>query len=87
MENSYDKEEDILNIQIQDKEYWKSIELPNGIVIDVSKDGSINKIGELYDKGLRDIDSWTYNEEKNKMVKIKNAEIIKQGKRGDYCMI
>jgi len=44
MENSYDKEEDILNIQIQDKEYWKSIELPNGIVIDVSKDGSITSI-------------------------------------------
>lgn len=37
----YDKEEDILGIRIQDKEYWKSIELPNGIVIDISKDGEI----------------------------------------------
>jgi uncharacterized protein YuzE len=44
METLYDKEEDILNIQIQDKEYWKSVELPNGIVIDISKDGSINSI-------------------------------------------
>ncbi len=44
MENWYDKKEDILNIQIQDKEYWKSIELPNGIVIDIAKDGSITSI-------------------------------------------
>ncbi len=41
MECLYDKEEDILNIQIQDSGYWKSIELPNGVVIDVSKDGKI----------------------------------------------
>jgi len=41
MENWYDKEEDILNIEVSDKEYWKSIELPNGVVIDISKDGSI----------------------------------------------
>ena len=41
MEKWYDKEEDVLNIQISNKEYWKSIELPNGIIIDVSKDGSI----------------------------------------------
>ncbi len=38
MENWYDKEEDVLGIHIQDKEYWKSIELPNGIIIDISKD-------------------------------------------------
>ncbi len=37
----YDKEEDILGIRIQDKAYWKSVELPNGIVIDVSKDGEV----------------------------------------------
>ncbi len=37
----YDKEEDILNIQLKEAQYWKSIELPNGIVIDVAKDGSI----------------------------------------------
>ena len=44
MERWYDKEEDILNIELEDKEYWKSIELSNGIVIDVSKDGSIISI-------------------------------------------
>jgi len=37
----YDKEEDILGIRIQDKAYWKSIELPNGIVIDISRDGEV----------------------------------------------
>ncbi len=41
METWYDKEDDILNIQMKDKEYWKSVELPNGVVIDVAKDGSI----------------------------------------------
>jgi uncharacterized protein YuzE len=41
MEQWYDKEEDILGIRLDDKTYWKSIELPNGIVIDVSKEGSI----------------------------------------------
>jgi len=41
MENWYDKEEDILNVQLKEGEYWKSIELANGIVFDVSKDGAI----------------------------------------------
>lgn len=41
MKSSYDKEEDILNVQIQEKGYWKSVELPNGIVIDIAKDGKI----------------------------------------------
>lgn len=41
MESWYDKKEDILNVQIQEKGYWKSVELPNGIVIDVAKDGKI----------------------------------------------
>ena len=27
-----------------DKEYWKSIELPNGVIVDISKDGSITSI-------------------------------------------
>lgn len=40
----YDKEEDILNIELHKGNYWKSIELPNGINIDVSKDGSITGI-------------------------------------------
>lgn len=40
----YDEESDILNLEINDKEYWKSIELPNGIVLDIAKDGSITSI-------------------------------------------
>ena len=40
----YDKEEDILNIELAKKEYWKTIELPNGINIDIAKDGSITGI-------------------------------------------
>ena len=41
MEQWYDQEEDIFNIQLKESGYWKSIELPNGVVIDVAKDGSI----------------------------------------------
>ena len=37
----YDKEVDVLNVEINDKEYWKSIELPNGMVVDIAKDGSM----------------------------------------------
>lgn len=44
MKSWYDKEEDIFNIQLKDKEYWKSIELPNGVIIDVAKDGAIVSI-------------------------------------------
>jgi len=40
----YDEEADILNLEINDKEYWKSIELPNGVVLDIAKDGSITSI-------------------------------------------
>ncbi|MBI2110435.1 DUF2283 domain-containing protein [Candidatus Woesearchaeota archaeon] len=48
MEQLYSREEDMINIQISDKPYWKSIELPNGTVIDVSKDGSIIAIEILH---------------------------------------
>ena len=41
MKSSYDNEEDILNIQFQEKGYWKSVELPNGIIMDITKDGKI----------------------------------------------
>lgn len=43
METWYDKEEDVLNIQLKEG-YWKSIELPSGVVIDVSRDGTISGI-------------------------------------------
>jgi len=45
---TYDKDADVLNIDLEDKEYWKSIELPNGIVMDISKEGSIISIEILW---------------------------------------
>jgi len=43
-ETWYDKEQDILNIELKKGAYWKSVELPNGVVIDIAKDGSITGI-------------------------------------------
>ncbi|MBI5064865.1 DUF2283 domain-containing protein [Candidatus Woesearchaeota archaeon] len=43
METWYDKEEDVFNIQLEDKEYWKSLEL-NGVVLDLAKDGSVMSV-------------------------------------------
>ena len=40
----YDKQEDILNIELKKTDYWKTVELPNGINIDVAKDGTITGI-------------------------------------------
>ena len=48
MEQTYSKEDDMMNIQLSSKPYWKSIELSNGIIIDVSKDGSIIAIEILH---------------------------------------
>ena len=47
-EITYDKEADVLNIDIENKEYWKSVELPNGMVMNISKDGSIISIEILW---------------------------------------
>ncbi len=47
-EITYDKEADILNIDLEDKEYWKSVELPNGMVLDISKEGNIISIEVLW---------------------------------------
>ena len=42
MESWYDKTEDVLNIELDDgKDYWKSIELADGIVLDIAKDGHV----------------------------------------------
>ena len=41
---SYDDEEDVLSIQLSNEAYWKSVELPNGVVFDVVKDGNITAI-------------------------------------------
>lgn len=40
----YDEEADVLNIEVNDEEYWKSVELPSGIVIDISRDGNVTSI-------------------------------------------
>ena len=40
----YDKEVDVLNIELQKKDYWKSVELANGVIIDIARDGSITGI-------------------------------------------
>ena len=40
----YDKDEDILNIELVKKEHWKTVELPSGINIDIAKDGTITGI-------------------------------------------
>jgi uncharacterized protein YuzE len=44
MKSWYDTEEDILNIQLKDEGHWKSSEMPNCVVIDIAKDGSIISI-------------------------------------------
>ena len=40
----YDEEADVLNVELNDKQYWKSVELPNGVVIDIARDGSMTSI-------------------------------------------
>ncbi len=41
VETFYDKDEDILNVQLKESGYWKSVELPNGVIVDVAEDGKI----------------------------------------------
>ena len=43
-ETWYDDDEDIMGINLFKGDYWKSVELPNGIVIDVTKDGRIMSV-------------------------------------------
>jgi uncharacterized protein YuzE len=44
MEEWYDQKEDVMNLELSSGDYWKSIELPNGIVIDLDKKGKIKAI-------------------------------------------
>ena len=44
MKRWYDKEEDIFNIQLKNGQYWKSVELPNGVIFDLAQDGTILSI-------------------------------------------
>jgi uncharacterized protein YuzE len=37
----YDSEEDVLGIQLTDKKYWKSVEVSENVVVDLSRDGEI----------------------------------------------
>ena len=37
----YDNEEDVLGIQLADKKYWKSIELSENALADISRGGEI----------------------------------------------
>ena len=41
MKSWYDEKEDVLNIQLKENGYWKSLELPNGLVVDIAENGSI----------------------------------------------
>ena len=40
----YDEEADVLNVEINGKDYWKSVELPNGFIVDIAEDGSMTSI-------------------------------------------
>lgn len=44
----YDEEEDVLNIQLSSKKYWKSVALHNGVVLDLSTDGTIIAVEVLH---------------------------------------
>jgi uncharacterized protein YuzE len=37
----YDSEEDVLGIQLTDKKYWKSVEVSENVVVDLSHNGEI----------------------------------------------
>ena len=37
----YDSEEDVLGIQLSDKKYWKSVEVSENVVVDLSHEGQI----------------------------------------------
>lgn len=40
-ETWYDREEDVLGIQLKDKGYWKSVEVSKNVVVDLAHDGEI----------------------------------------------
>ena len=58
----------------------------NSILIN-PEDGSLNKIGDLWDKGIKKIDSWTYDKNNNKMIRTQDAEIIYQGERECFELV
>ncbi len=40
-ETWYDEKEDILGIQLKNREYWKSVEVSKNVVVDLSAKGEI----------------------------------------------
>ena len=40
-ETWYDEKEDILGIQLKNREYWKSVEVSKNVVVDLSEGGEI----------------------------------------------
>ena len=40
-ETWYDETEDILGIQLKNREYWKSVEVSKNVVVDLSEGGEI----------------------------------------------
>ena len=37
----YDHDDDVLGIQLSNKKYWKSVEVSDNVVVDLSEDGEI----------------------------------------------
>ena len=40
----YDKKEDILNIELDKGQYWKSLEIGRNLILDITKEGQITGI-------------------------------------------
>ncbi len=40
-ETWYDEKEDILGIQLKNQDYWKSVEISENVVVDLSNEGEI----------------------------------------------
>ena len=40
-ETWYDEKEDVLGIQLKNREYWKSVEVSKNVVVDLSENGEI----------------------------------------------
>lgn len=60
IETWYDEEEDIFNIELNVGEYWKTIELDNGVNLDITKDGKITgieifKASKIFSKDLKKV--------------------------------
>ena len=41
IETWYDQDEDVLGIQLKQREYWKSVEVSKNVVVDLARSGEI----------------------------------------------